>query len=121
MAIHIEGAIGISKYVVNGYFELIPNEFHNYRPVYRKVDTSNVWLLVAPNGHWYVCSTECKETNVSMGWCYSTDRQVRSPDMVTGWRVAVNGKFTKQLSVSVKGFSPDQWTTQKVSLPSHHR
>ena len=116
-AICIEGATGDTSDLVNGYFELIPNELYNFRPLYRKVDDPDKWLLMARDGNWCVCNTESKELNISRCWCSSVDRRVLTPDVVTGWEVWVNGKFTQQSSVSVVGFSPIRWATQKVSLP----
>ena len=100
---------------MNGYFELIPNEFHNFRPLYRKVDDPEKWLLMAQNSMWYVTDTEDKESNVNSGWCSSVDHHVLTPELVEEWEVVVNGKFTQQSSVSVVGLSPIRWAKQKVS------
>ena len=122
VTIRIVGATGNNSHSVNGYFELIPNEFHNFRPLYRKVDDPDIWLLMARNDKWYVTNTEDKESNVNRGWCSSVDHHVLTPDMVTGWKVSVNNKFTQQSSVSVVRFSPIRWAKQKVSSPfNDHR
>ena len=116
MGICIKGAVGNSAGRVNGYYDLVPDKPHNFRPQYRKVDDPDAWLVMTPDGKWYVSSTETKKSNANGGWCRSTDHHTLTPDLATGWEMAVNGTFVKQSEVHVVGFSASEWAVEQVSL-----
>ena len=118
MGICIKGAVGNNADNVNGHYGLVPNKPHNLRPQYQKVGDPDTWLVMMPNGCWYVTDTESKDSNDSSGWCTSVDHHTLTPDLASGWEVTVNGTFTKQSSVFVVGFSPAAWAVEQVSLAS---
>ena len=116
MTIRIEGASGDCASRVNGYFELVPNGCQNFRPQYRKMDDPGYWLVMMPHRSWFVTNTGIKESNKTVGYCYSVEHHSLTPDLVKRWKVVVNGEFTEQSSVSVTAFSPADWIVRKVGL-----
>ena len=116
VAVYITGATGDNHQRVNGYFELVSNKVQNDRPLYHNVNDSDIWLVMMPNGEWWITDTKNKEINDNSGWCHSMDRNVMTPDRVTKWKMWVGGKWIEQSSISVVGLSPDEWEREKVHV-----
>ena len=59
------------------------------------MDDPGEWLVMMPDGSWFVSSTEHKEANNNAGWCYSAEDHNLTPDLGKRWKVLVNGEFTE--------------------------
>ena len=101
---------------MNGYFELVSNEFRNDRPLYHNVTNTDYWLVMMPDGKWRITDTEGKESNDNSGWFCSMDRHMMTPDLVTKWEILMDDKWTEQSSISVVGLSSDEWVKEKVNV-----
>ena len=85
VGICIKEAVGNNDDIINGYHDLVPNKPHNFRPQYQKVGDPDKWLMMMPDGSWWVTDTKNKESNNNSGWCHSgVDHHTLTPDLDYG-------------------------------------
>ena len=73
----------------------------NGKPVYSKDDDPDGWCYYAPEGSWLVTDTEDKDANKNAGSANSVEKGLAAPQLVTAWKMNVNGDWEHQPAVKL--------------------
>lgn len=97
--LRVSGVTGSNTWI-NGFFEL-QHSLYNEKPLWRKRDDPNKWLLCLPSRRWCVCDTRHKESGREKYYMRIVDPDAVLPLGIKTWAV-VTTDSTEMQSVTVE-------------------
>jgi hypothetical protein len=82
--------VGRRAEILNGVYEAT-GDLYNGKPLYRKRNEHDKWLLFTTKNKWCFSSSASKDSKDGKGWCFSVQTGVDNPTQVVKWIIYANG------------------------------
>ena len=79
---------------LNGVYEAT-GDLYNGKPLYRKRDDNDKWLLFTTTNNWCFSPSASKNSKDGKGWCFSVQTGIDHPTQVAKWKIYANGAEDK--------------------------
>ena len=90
----VAGVVGRKAGILNGVYE-VTGELYNGKPLFRKQNDHDKWLLFLTTNKWGIAVTASKDSNSGKCFCFSVEAGKDHPTQVGKWTIFANGAEDK--------------------------